>query len=345
MSNPIRRTNRHAFSTVELLVSLSIASVLTLGLSGAILVSSQSLDLPEPPSHSQLLVDNSFGQIRDRVADAKHIQVDRERITLISSGENGDVQSTYALDGDEILESIGTSPKRSIMKGVEGIDISSTTATPLIQEQPQVSCEGIRTTSVGGKRAITVPYPAGSVVGHLLLLVLAYDSDSGSVPTADPGWTFVRLTKGEDESIAIWYKPIESLREKEVTATWQGGNDAMACLLQLRNVDMQNPVLAINESADEFEGPGQGPAAPPLSASETGSLIVQALITNKNVLENQVGGLSAHVTCCYEERSNLAMVCSVRQVGNAVGIVDADNRYRFSGSAEYVMTSLALRAN
>jgi len=342
------RTHRPAFSTVELLVSLSIASVLTLGLTGSIVISSKSLQLPAQPMATQTLADGSLGRLRDTIADAKKITREGNTIEVVLPDDSGETVVTYQAENGELFETSGSAHKRLILGEVDSIEVDQQTS--LLEEtgKVQVDFEGAVVASGSEEDRMRVRYPAGCVGGDLLLLLVGYDKGGFLRPSVDAGWTQINtqawLAKS-DKSIVAWSKPFESNKENSVTVSSIPSENSIACLLRVSKADIQNPVLSSNGLAGLFGGIGRGPAAPPLAVSQPGCLVVQALLTDKHVLSNGNGGLMGHVVCGYEEESDMAMVCSVRQVGNLTGIVDSDNLYKFSGRAEYVMSAISLKTN
>lgn len=337
--------DRLGFSTVELLVSLSIASVLTLGLTGSILIASKSLELPQQPSATKTLIDAPLGRLRDSIADATQITLQDETIELICNGDAGNTSTNYRLEDGEFFETNHSNNKRLIFSDVETIELSQQINSVPDTGFIQVDFEGAVVASEGGKRRLTLTYPAGCVSGDLLVLLIGYDGSSLLPPSAGRGWVIINLRYGNNQNIVTWLRRFASSSEQSVSIDSIPGNKSIACLIRISKSDAWNPFMSSNGSTGRFDGTGQGPAAPALSVTQPGCLVVQALLTDKKVLSNGVGGLTGHMVCGYQERSDLAMVCSVRQVGDLTGIVDADNLYEFSGSADFVMSALSLKAN
>jgi hypothetical protein len=339
--------NRRAFSTVELLVSLSVASVLTLGLSSAIIVAGRSLDVPAQPIEANSLVGNAVGRIKDALVEAKGIELSANSAVITVNDRDGDGFDdtiTYRMDDGRLLEESDLSGKRVIAEDVSAMKISANQFVPSDEVDRQVWFEGVESKDTGAVSETQLDFPPGCVIGDFLVSIVAYEDDSGVIPIATAGWNLVDVQVGTKMTIAAWFKRKESEGENSVTISWTKNSDSIGCVMRLSGQSSSSPLMTWNRDAGRFDGSGTGPSAPALNVDSEGSLVLQAVMTKKTALSSGNSGLNGHVMCCSRQKGDSILAVSTRQIGSATGIVDSNNRYEFSRSANYVMLALAIGA-
>lgn len=340
--------HRCAFTTIELLVSLSIASVLTLGLSSAIFIAGRSLDVPEQTRQEQASFGNDLGRLRENFADALAIDVNQDAGTIslvVADRDEDQIDDTinYRLSFGSLLEESTLYGTRTIATGVTDLSLSTNSQQPSRRTIKQAYLAKAISLNNGSTQNLIIPFPSGSQAGDLLIVTLALDSAVANVALQESGWNLITTHVGSGKTLAAWFRYIAA-SETSVTAQWQSNSRVVASVLRISKAAKVDPIESLNVLSGDYSSSDPNPNSPPVSLEKPGGLILQILTADKNSLANQTGGLNSHMTCVYDEQANLALTCSVFQAGDNVGIFDAANSYHLTGSSDYVMFGLGITA-
>jgi hypothetical protein len=136
-----------------------------------------------------------------------------------------------------------------------------------------VMYHGVSTaTAPGSVNAIAIGTPPGTVMGDLLIAVVATDGDAHSQPAA-PGWTKIyRESEGAAVSIGAWWKLAASGEPASTQFQWGGGaQQAYAWMMRFSGHDPGNPI------ADKASkgGSSSNPECPDVNVAIAGTLVLR----------------------------------------------------------------------
>ena len=81
----MRFKNNHGFTLVELLVSVAVLSIVTLGIGGLLRLAAEQYSNATKETEVQNLLQSSFASVSNSLVDALYVEVDGEEITIASS--------------------------------------------------------------------------------------------------------------------------------------------------------------------------------------------------------------------------------------------------------------------
>src|SRR6056297_889082 len=216
------RRLHNGFSTAETLVALASSAVLMLGLSSAIFVAGQSVELVSQPAFELGLVGNPLAELRDNIQEAITIEAINDSLVLTVPDRYGDqLPETieYVITDDQLLETINGGAARIITSDIASMELktilfgeqlieSNALAAASASQTPmatQVGLHGTSGSAVSDDNEIEVPLPAGVQPGDLIVLMLAVQGTDVEQPTAPPGWQLIESTAEEHAYFSCWY--------------------------------------------------------------------------------------------------------------------------------------------
>ncbi|XZE51847.1 PulJ/GspJ family protein [Planctomycetaceae bacterium SH139] len=342
------RRRHHGFSTAETLVALASSAVLMMGLASAIFVAGQSIELVSQPAFEVSLVGNPLAELRDNIQEAIAIDAINDALVLTVPDRYGDqLPETieYVITDNQLLESINGGATRVIASDINIMELKTIlfgepppgnagSASASASQSPmatQVGLHGTSGSSVSDDNEIEVPLPAGVQTGDLIVLMLAVQGTDVEQPTAPAGWNLIESTNEEHAYFSCWYR-LHTAGDSSVTLTWTEERAAIAWTLAC--TDMLPNIPDKGSSAGFFfsGGGAPGPAAESISASSSGSLVIQTVVTQANVLSNFYSGLTGFADVVLLQHEDLQVSCSVKHLGESTGTNHSDTFYIFNGS-------------
>lgn len=342
------RQRHNGFSTAETLVALASSAVLMMGLASAIFVAGQSIELVSQPAFEVGLVGNPLAELRDNIQEAITIEASDDSLVLTVPDRYGDqLPETieYVITDNQLLESINGGASRIVVSDIDSMELetilfgeppegNAASASASASQTPmatQVGLHGTSGSAVSDADEIEVPLPAGVQSGDLILLMLAVQGSEVEQPTAPTGWNLIESTDEEHAYFSCWYRH-HTAGDSSVTLTWTEERSAigwtLACTDMLPNIPDKSSSVGFYFSG----GGAPGPAAESISASSSGSLVIQTVVTQANVLSDFYSGLTGFADVVLLEHEDLQVSCSVKHLGESTGTNHSDTFYIFNGS-------------
>ena len=93
--------------------------------------------------------------------------------------------------------------------------------------------------------SLTVPMPAGTADGDLLVAALATDGDSAPTFSLSPGWTPVSVGTSANNKVSfgVWWKIATSSEPAQYTFNWTGSEEAYGWISRFTGHDPASPII------------------------------------------------------------------------------------------------------
>jgi Tfp pilus assembly protein PilV len=346
-----RRTTRCSdaiagFTLIEILVGLVSSTVLVAGLSSAIYISSQALDLESSASRQSTIASEVLSEMTadlalalsfsERTAKAVTFDVpDRdgdlhpETIRYAWSGTPGDPLTYQYNGGTEITQATD----------VQSLDLAALTRMSIgpqvVATLPEVVFEEFTEAKLSAKAlSLTIDVPSSTSEGDLLIVAMALDGPlNGLAAPAGGGWNLLDLEEspGVKSHFGVWWKIATAAEASSYTFTWNSEENAYGWMMRFTDHDPASPIHQYAVGG----GSSDTPISPAVTTTIGYTMILRIIGLNLNHITVDVPGLGGHTTITMDQSDTSNGSASG---GAAYVLQSADGD---SGTANFVLTKSA----
>ena len=140
--------------------------------------------------------------------------------------------------------------------------------------------------------SLTVPAPASTSAGDLLVAAVATDGDTASslAPPGGQGWTEIDLSDYDSEvTLGAWWKTAGA-SEPSHQFTWSGAEQAYAWIMRFSGHDAADPIDVLSASNTT----GSSPTSPAVTTTVDNAMILRLGAFDDNDITLDAPGLSGH---------------------------------------------------
>lgn len=354
----LRRDSGAGFTLIELMVGLVSSSMLVAGLSSAIYISSQALDLNSSASRQFVIASEVLG---DMAADLALARSFSERtataVTFDVPDRDGDLHPEtirYAWSGtpgDPLIYQYNGGTEITIAADVQSLTLTALTrfmigakseagppATVVLEEFTE-------TKLASGNTTISINAPPGSDRGHLLIAALAVDGTEYPI-TAPAGWNQICFNNQNDRvHFGVWWKIAESSEPGSYTFTWNSGQaeTAYGWVMRFTGHDPSSPIHKFAVSG----GSSSTPTTPSVSTTVENAFILRLGGFDDDDVTTNVSGINGHTTVTMDESGSGYGTTSggAAYVYQPTAGSSGTARFALTGSEEYRTVTLAIAPN
>lgn len=319
-------TRHAAFTLLELMVALASASVLMVGLSSALYIAAQGMDLNQGASASRGRANAAMGRLLgDARTATRYRSVTPTAVEFDVADRTGDGVADklrYAWNGvagGPLRRSLNGGSPVTLLHDVRSLTFGAPTravaasnvTTTALNLRPTLGVGPAPTGLVSG-RSLVLSRPPSTAPGDLLVAVVATTNNQTNYLGAS-GWTsLVAVNNGSKVTLTVWLRTVAAGEPATYTWTWATNQSAIGWILPLYNQRATAPVAA-SEYATAV-GKSQFPATPSVNAATNNSLLLRVGAFEKDSFTtNDVTGLPGHVNLWARNvGSSLAAACGYR---------------------------------
>lgn len=354
--------SRVAYTLMELLVASASASVLVAGLSSALFIAAQSMDIDGGKSAQRARADLALERIvSDAQTATRFRELGSKAIEFDVADRDGDqIEETLRYEwsgtaGDPLTRTLNGGSAVNVLRDVQSLYFGwdqRTDATPEVDEEPPTSWPLLETgevpTVVISDQQISLSAPTRVVPGDLLLAAVATDKDtSGTMKPPPDGWHELTLVGVPDPvtqdgvTLGVWAHTVSAGDAPTHTWTWSGNETAMGWIIAIHNTDPTEPYNSVGIACDT--GFSSTPVAPTATASADNSLVLRIVTADGDfIAEEDVSGLTGYREVWSRNSGNfLSMACGYK---NAFPVGDVGTAmFALNGSDDYVTSTVVIR--
>ena len=333
---------RRGIQLVELLVCLTSASVLMLGVASSIYITSRSRDLVSQRSGNTFLSHQGSERLLFDLSAATEIvsYADSDIRFKVEDGEDGEKTIRYAWNGsgtpllfsDTENQWLELSEPLSNFK-VTLSDTEPQTVADLESFDPagQFVFESVvyDTLDTPGKMRLPETY----VSGDLLLAAVAVEDVSPGTIAELTGWTKVFETENSKLSLAVFYTFAPS--QPYAQLNWEWADDVLCAVSHFR-VTSSNPTLT---SHSTVTGQSTEPYVAETNTSNDNALIIRLLATTHNSVDDETTNLPEHLPILFRSTSGAPSLGAAYRTQEQAGYASSSN-FHMESSKDYVAATL-----
>lgn len=302
-------TRRPAYTLLELMVALGSASVLMVGLSSAIFIAAQGLDLDQGASASRGRADAVVGRmLADARTATRYRSVTPTAIEFDVADRTGDGAADRlryewnGVVGGPLTRSLNGGSPVTLLHDVRGLTYGSTTRA--------VTAQNVMTTplttspiiwgqtspaSALGVNSLALTTPAKVVPGDLLVAMVATTGEQTSVTAA--GWTEIAYAvNGNNQKVRLgaWLRTVSVAEPTTHNWYWPVAADTIGGILVVSNHDPTTTVPAGGLATVQNKTYIQ-PESPSATSIRANSLVLRLGAFGRNEIATaDVTGLTGH---------------------------------------------------
>jgi hypothetical protein len=250
-------TRRPAYTLLELMVALGSASVLMVGLSSALFIAAQGLDLDQGASASRGRADAVVGRmLADARAATRYRSVAPTAIEFDVADRTGDGAADRlryewnGVVGGPLTRTLNGGSPVTLLRDVRALTFGSTTrvvtaqnvmTTPLTVS-PMLWSQAAPSTAIGAT-SLVLTTPAKVVPGDLLIAMVASSNEQTTVTAA--GWTQLCYAVNGNNSklrLSVWQRTALTSEPSTHSWYWPNAADAIGGILTISNHHPTTPV-------------------------------------------------------------------------------------------------------
>lgn len=296
--------SRGGFTLIELSVSLVSSVLLMAGLTSAIYISSQTLDMDSSTSRQSVIASEVLGDMTadlalarsfsERTATAVTFEVpDRdgdlhpETIRYAWSGTPGD-PLTYQYNGGTAI---------TIATDVQSLELAAFTrsivAPAVAATLPEVVyVEFTETKQPSNLTSIAIDLPPGTSAGDLLITALALDGPHSGI-VAPAGWNVIDMGTYQNQVyFGVWWKIATAAEGGSYTFTWDTANRAYGWIMRFTGHDPTSPIHQLAVGG----GDSKTPTTPAVTTTIGYTMILRLGCFEGHDITVDDTGLSGHTT-------------------------------------------------
>lgn len=302
-------TRRPAYTLLELMVALGSASVLMVGLSSALFIAAQGLDLDQGASASRGRADAVVGRmLADARAATRYRSVAPTAIEFDVADRTGDGAADRlryewnGVVGGPLTRTLNGGSPVTLLRDVRALTFGSTTrvvtaqnvmTTPLTTS-PIIWGQTAPTTALG-VNSLALTTPAKVIPGDLLIALVATTGEQTSVTAA--GWTelcYAASSNNQKVRLSAWLRTVSTTEPGTHSWFWPVTADAIGGMLVVSNHDPTTTVpaggLATVQNKSHIH-----PESPSATSVRANSLVLRLGGFGRNqVATADVTGLTGH---------------------------------------------------
>ena len=333
---------RRGIQLVELLVSLTSASVLMLGVVSSIYVTSRSRDLVSEKSGNTFLWNQGSERLLLDLSAATEIvsHADSDITFKVDVGEGSEKTVRYAWNGkgSPLLFSDTENQWLELSEPLSDFRITLADTEPqsvadLESFDPagQFVFESLvyDTLDEPGKMRL----PETFVAGDLLLAAVAVEDVSPGTIAELTGWTKIFETRNSKLSLAVFYTFTPS--QPYVHFNWEWADDVLCAISHFR-VTSASPTFTRRSTVT---GKSTAPYVAETNTSKDNALIVRLLATTHNSVEDETTNLPEHLPLLLRSTSGGPSLGAAYRTQEKAGYVSGSN-FHMESSEEYITTTL-----
>ncbi len=312
-----RIKSRTGFTLIELMISMGTASILIVGLGSAIYLSGRALDDgASSPVDAALAAD----VLNDVLADLQHAQNFSERtataVTFAVPDRDGDQTPDtirYAwtgVVGDPLTYEYNNAAPVAVAHNVQDLNFTFLERFMLAPPPPATDPGGIKYEGFAealltrNGKSLTVPTPAGTVAGDLLIAAVATDGNTLNSLSPPPGWNLVVVEQRWDAvTLGVWWRLATTSEPPSHKFTWSSPEEAYGWIMRFSGHDPASP---INAWAVLTTGSGQtnNPPSPSVTTTVNNALILRLGGFDDDDINVGDPGLPGHTAITMNESDN-----------------------------------------
>ncbi len=360
--------HRHAFTLLELIVSLASSIILVAGLAGSLYISNKAIDGSSSARESL----TASTVLRDLMADVSQASSFSERtprsITFTVPDRDGDEAPEvirYAWSGvvgDPLTYQYNGSAAVAVATNVQAFHLSALTREITVDSisapvAPGVVFEGFTERAVTNTAQVVINKPPGTSEGDLLIACVV--TDGGTVLSNPTGWNQVDIgsntwNNGTNNlatavTFGVWWK--QATASDSSTSTYQftrnnTSRKAYGWIMRFTGHDATNPINASNSArGGATTTPPNSPPSPAVITSVANAMILRlgGFDDPDITVGNPGAGIGTPITMNYSSNSGSGQ-CS----GGAGYVIQASagnsgpSNFTLAGPEEYVTVTIAI---
>ncbi len=311
----VQRTRR-AHTLLELVVSMSLATLLMTGLASALFLAGRTFDAGGSTAVQQAEAAQVLGEVLADVNQALGFsQRTANALTFTVPDRDGDDTpetihySWSGTAGDPLLVEYNGSSAETLLDDVHQFDLSYLTRTVTGDGSGGGGTPGVVTfeSFAEGKRRpngsnVTVSLPAGTVAGNLLIAAVATDGNTSTSLSAPAGWTPITIDRrGGAVTLGVWWKIALPSEPGSHDFTWSGNQKAYAWIMRISGHD---PVSPINAWSKAGQGNNAAPTSPSVDSTVDNAMILRIGAFDDDDVNLDDPGLAGHTPITMDESNN-----------------------------------------
>lgn len=338
-------TLRRGYTLIELLVATASASVLMIGLSSALYVSSRALETDEGATLVRNSADMALSRVLAEVAEAiRFTTLDSTTLEFTVPDRDADGQfetlryGWSGIAGDPLMRSLNGGTDIPMIRDVQSLDFVKLTQTltaldvTIVPPPPWPVLESFSSAKLDSNvNQLVLAAPAGVLEGEALLAcVVVHDVPMSSmIPPA--GWMQLDLNEDANHvTFGLWWKLAGASEPADYAWRWTGDDEAIGVALRISNQYAGNPFTAIATSS----GKARSAECVATAATLDNSMILRIGGFHKDTVDTTgETGLPAH-TDVYMDAVNEASCGVGYQVLKSAGDTGAAS-FALKNSKEY----------
>lgn len=343
---------RHGYTLMELLAATASASVLMVGLSSALFVSSQALRVDESPMASRMQSGMGMERLLADVQTALKFNV---RTTTAIEFTTPDITGDGSIDtlryewsgkaGDPLLRQINGGELLTVMPDVQSLnfrymdrDVIATDITvPPNPTWPILESIAVEN-AAGNATSIVVPAPTGVEEGDLLIGCIAIRDDVKDTLTPPSGWSEIALNQEDGKvTLGVWWKNARASEPSSYTWTWAQSKQPIALVMRISNQYDGNPVTTFATD----NGKSQTPGCPAASTTLDDSMALRIGGFHNDEVDPDAPGVAGHTPVYMDAGSDKVSLGTAYKIVAFAG--DAgDAEFELNKSEEYCTLTLVI---
>ncbi len=281
-------SQRSAFTLLELMLALASASVLMVGLSSALFIASQGLDLDQGASASLVRSGVAVGRL---LADARTATRFRSVTSTAMefdvadrTGDGAVDRLRYAWDGaagGPLTRTINGGSPVTLLRDVRSLSFAApirAVAAPNVTSTPLRTWPAFRAGDapiyIKDINSIGITQPASLVPGDLVIAIVGIEKDHTGDMSSSPGWTqLVREHKDDTVTLGVWCRTYAVGDPNVFYCWWSGDKDVMGWMVTFSNHHPTTPVAATEVAT--LTGDLASPTVPSVTAATANSCLLR----------------------------------------------------------------------
>jgi hypothetical protein len=311
----VKRTRR-AYTLLELVVSMSLATLLMTGLASALFLAGRTFDAGGSTAVQQADAAQVLGDILADVNQALSFsrRTANELIFTVPNRDGDDTPDTIQYSwsgtaGDALTFKFNSSPTETLIGDVHQFDLSYLTRTVTGDGSGGGGTPGVVTfeSFAEGKRNangtnVSVSLPAGTMAGNLLIAAVATDGNTSTSLSAPAGWTPITIDRrGSAVTLGVWWKIAVPSEPGSYNFTWSGKQKAYAWVMRMSGHDPVNPINAWSKAG---QGNNAAPTSPSVDATVDNAMILRIGAFDDDDINLDDPGLAGHTPITTDESNN-----------------------------------------
>ncbi len=264
---------RLAFTLIELVATMLSATILIVGLAGAVSVSAQLFDVEALDPLNPTLPELNASELNDRMAaDLRYATSVQDNngsswiLTRTAPESQVLEQVTYTADANGLSRQVNSGPVVVLQPAQPTVSQSiDSYSIPTPSPTKTVHCRGIsKLASANATTSLNLPMPAGCVPGDLVLLCVSGKFASSAVNLSPSGWNTVRDTSQSSMRQVVYFRSYTAASPGPIEITITSSAALAAVAIGFSDAHPWNPIA--------FSDTRTGYAIPLLTATHPSAL-------------------------------------------------------------------------